>query len=292
MADIPIKMSLGEINPYIRLIRIHTIDSGFHTMQRYNRHYQLHYVFSGVGHFNIDGCDYTACKGDLCLWRPGQVHTIASEDMPVRVAGVQFDMTRQFVQLKYLPISYSSNNFSNSLIHENIEFTDFTGFPPFTRIIRNLDIENLLIRAESDFSNGGVFGEMTAATKLKEILLKLVTGTETIANRNQVNSLQADLISYIRVNFRSDLTNRSIANHFGYHPVHMNRIIGQSTGISLHQYLIQLRINEAIHLLETSSLSINQISEQVGYQNQHYFSRLFRLKTGFSPSDLRKGTQR
>lgn len=60
------------------------------------------------------------------------------------------------------------------------------------------------------------------------------------------------------------------------------------TGQSPHQYLLQLRIDRARELLETSLLTIEEISEQTGFDCIQYFCTLFKKKVGQSPNSYRK----
>ena len=60
------------------------------------------------------------------------------------------------------------------------------------------------------------------------------------------------------------------------------------TGQTPMQFILSLRINNAQILLETTQYSINEIASIVGYDNQLYFSRLFRKQKGCSPSEYRK----
>lgn len=55
------------------------------------------------------------------------------------------------------------------------------------------------------------------------------------------------------------------------------------------KYIIKLRIEKAKKLMETQpELSIKDICSIVGYYDQHYFSRIFKNITGYSPSEYRK----
>ena len=58
-------------------------------------------------------------------------------------------------------------------------------------------------------------------------------------------------------------------------------------GISPHKYILQYRIFKAAELLMTSSLNVSEISENVGFQDSLYFSRMFRKHMGMSPTEYR-----
>ncbi|WP_235727654.1 GlxA family transcriptional regulator [Maridesulfovibrio frigidus] len=62
----------------------------------------------------------------------------------------------------------------------------------------------------------------------------------------------------------------------------------RATGVTSVQYLQQLRIESARHLLEVSTKNIEEITGAVGYENSSSFRRLFKKKTGLTPVEYRK----
>lgn len=66
---------------------------------------------------------------------------------------------------------------------------------------------------------------------------------------------------------------------------YLNRLFRQSVGRPIFQYLSSLRIAKARELLTTTSMRISQISEQVGFMDESYFSKVFKKYTGKSPTD-------
>jgi AraC-like DNA-binding protein len=61
----------------------------------------------------------------------------------------------------------------------------------------------------------------------------------------------------------------------------------QVTGQSPHQYLLNLRLDKSRELLETTHLTVNEISFQTGFESVFYFSKLFKKKNGVSPMHYR-----
>ena len=64
-----------------------------------------------------------------------------------------------------------------------------------------------------------------------------------------------------------------------------------ATGYSPLAYIQTLRIEEAKQLLETSSIPVEQVGREVGYEDAASFRRLFRRLTGIGPSDYRRKFQ-
>ena len=63
------------------------------------------------------------------------------------------------------------------------------------------------------------------------------------------------------------------------------------TGQSPNQYHLNLRMDRAKELLESTILSIEEVSVQTGFESIYYFSKLFKRKTGVSPNAYRKRVQ-
>ena len=59
-------------------------------------------------------------------------------------------------------------------------------------------------------------------------------------------------------------------------------------GRTVIDYLSELRIGEAKKLLSSTTLSINEISDAIGFYDQSYFSKVFSKEVGLTPSDFRK----
>jgi transcriptional regulator GlxA family with amidase domain len=64
------------------------------------------------------------------------------------------------------------------------------------------------------------------------------------------------------------------------------------TGLSPHQYRLHLRLDRARNLLTQTRLSVKEVAAKAGFDDEHYFSRLFRRKIGFTPSEWRARSQR
>lgn len=66
------------------------------------------------------------------------------------------------------------------------------------------------------------------------------------------------------------------------------RVFLEHTGLSPHQYHLQLRIARARSLLSDTTLTIRQTAYETGFESEPYFCRLFKNKTGLTPSQWRE----
>jgi len=88
--------------------------------------------------------------------------------------------------------------------------------------------------------------------------------------------------------WESSLSLEKLAVQLNVTSVYLSRLFKQELGLNFVQYLTYVRMKHARHLLKQSSLSIQEIALQVGYDTQHYFSTAFRKMVGVSPNQFRK----
>lgn len=99
----------------------------------------------------------------------------------------------------------------------------------------------------------------------------------------------AEAKKYLFEHFRDpDIDLNLVARSIGISPAYLSRLMKQELGMPFKDFLTSLRINEAIVLMRSTSCSINEIADMVGYKSQHYFSTAFKNSMGISPSEHRK----
>lgn len=97
-----------------------------------------------------------------------------------------------------------------------------------------------------------------------------------------------EALSYCDSNFRRPMRLADVAAAVGYSPTHLSRLISTHLGHSLSDHIRSLRITAGKHLLETSALSIGEISHSLGYSDPAHFSHAFTRATGLSPRAYRR----
>ncbi|MDB6125250.1 MAG: AraC protein arabinose-binding/dimerization [Pedosphaera sp.] len=79
-----------------------------------------------------------------------------------------------------------------------------------------------------------------------------------------------------------------LANELHISSAWLRRNFRHHTGLTVHHYHLQLRINRAMHLLSGTPATIKEIAAQTGFEDAHYFSRVFKKKTGSNPETWRQ----
>jgi transcriptional regulator GlxA family with amidase domain len=94
--------------------------------------------------------------------------------------------------------------------------------------------------------------------------------------------------AYLRDHLADDLPVRTIARLVALSPFYLIRSFKAHVGVPPHRYLLQVRIERAMELLATSSLSVTQICHRVGFGSLSHFINTFRRQTGMSPLEYRR----
>ncbi len=86
-----------------------------------------------------------------------------------------------------------------------------------------------------------------------------------------------------------ELTLRQVANEVALSNNHFCTIFSQETGVTFTEYITTLRIERAKELLRDKQMRTSDVAADIGYNDPHYFSYLFKKYTGVSPRDYRRG---
>ena len=95
-------------------------------------------------------------------------------------------------------------------------------------------------------------------------------------------------IEYIDTHISQDITTHTLCEINHITPKHFAKIFSQETGKTVKQYLMQARCERAAELLQNSQLRVQEISHYVGYEDNNYFSKIFKSVMGVSPQEYRR----
>lgn len=94
---------------------------------------------------------------------------------------------------------------------------------------------------------------------------------------------------FIEENRRNQLTNEKIARKYGFATAYLGRIFKETYGITMGDYLVQLKIADAKQIMrQNPDMLLKEVAAMVGYPDQYYFSKVFKKKTGIWPSQYGK----
>lgn len=138
-----------------------------------------------------------------------------------------------------------------------------------------------------------IFVELAGARELGEVLSCVRQGVENLFSTGRLmdrgeGALAVKMKDYLREHLAESLNMEALAKRFGFHMAHLTRVFKKCTGTTLLQYQTSLRIERAIQLMrEHPGMDIRSIAESVGYDDAHYFSRVFKQIHCMSPQHYR-----
>lgn len=94
--------------------------------------------------------------------------------------------------------------------------------------------------------------------------------------------------NYIDNNYSKNITLEQLEDRSHISKFHLSHLFKEELGVSPINYLNEVRFNRAIELLENTNFSIIQISDNTGFNSNHYFSRKFKERYNLSPKEYRK----
>lgn len=240
-----------------------------HTEERND--YKLLYIAAGKVHFYFKGSteETIVSKGNMILFRPKepQVYYYYAEEKP-EVYWVHFTGSKVEEYLKHYELRKE----------ENVFFTGVSSDYPwiYNQIIRELQLKRVNYE------------------EMLRILLRhiLITINRYMKEGKQTGNDMIDEIEkathYFNENYNKNI---SIAQYAEEHLISTNWFIHsfkKVMKVTPMQYIMSLRISAAKVYLETTGKNITEIAEAVGYDNNLYFSRVFKKHTGYAPSEYKK----
>lgn len=95
-------------------------------------------------------------------------------------------------------------------------------------------------------------------------------------------------LAYIDEHYMEHIGLQDIADHVHFSPPYFSKIFKNEMNMTFTQYLTKVRIEESKRLLADKSIPLSSIPAQVGFEEQSYFSKVFRQSTGNTPGRYRE----
>ena len=115
----------------------------------------------------------------------------------------------------------------------------------------------------------------------------VITG-DRITHENEMNIA----LDYIHSNYRKgNIEVSHLAKMCAVSETYFRKLFKTLNGVSPQQYIINLRLEFAFHLLGSNLYSVNEVSRRSGFQDTKYFSRIFKKRYGYSPKEVRNKSE-
>ncbi|MXN93132.1 helix-turn-helix domain-containing protein [Flavobacterium sp. Sd200] len=233
----------------------------------------------GSGIHEIDFTAYEVKPGALFFLNPGQTHHwVLSED----TKGYIFFHTRNFYELQYTKSILSQYPFYYSMHSEPCIYLKNNSLDNFTAFFKSIFKENHSVNRFKEQALGNLVSLVyIEATRLFDIDNNRLTQS----NNNYYTKFRK-LEELLELHYREEKSPAVYASKLAMTPKHLNRITQAVTGKTITDVIMDRVLLEAKKEMILQKGSLNQIAEALGYNDYAYFSRIFKNKTGETPTDF------
>ena len=156
------------------------------------------------------------------------------------------------------------------------------------KIVNNVRIMRAVQRIVNEMNQKSKYYQYLVVMYYAELLILIYRYLDEAYLPICTNDSLKKAISYIRLNYQSDITISDVASQTGVGERYLRKLFSQYLNLSPLDYLNQIRINKAIELLRNTEMSVKEVCFACGFQSPQYFSRIFKQQMGISPREVTK----
>jgi AraC-like DNA-binding protein len=230
--------------------------------------FQIIYITAGAGTLEVGETTYALKPGSVFILLPGMKHRY----QPVFETGwyeywVGFQ-GEYFTKLQEKGILSRDRIFFEAGLHDFMVST-------FNQIIDEVKTQRPLF-------------QLKACSLIVSLLAEILTRERRKDQPNSYQKIVEKTKCLMETNIFSALSLPDIAEQIGVSTAKLNEVFKTYTSMTPYQYFIHIKILKAESLLEQKDVSVKEVAHSLGFEDQYYFSRLFKQKTGIAPSDWNK----
>ena len=258
---------------YLEMAGISYCDGTYRMKRQDSAETVIEYVVEGRGYLNVNGENYAATAGDVYILRKKTTHTYWS------------DARYPWVKIFF--------NIRGSLAERILDEYQLggTGRVVLGAVGLEQDFRDML-ESLMDSTVGQTERFDKATVDFLQIIIKL-TNMQRAAGMHKDDLMSVEkemntLIEYITMNPRRIVSNQELADAIFRSKDYVIKRFFANFGVTPYDYQIQQKIFSAKNMLANMNLSVKEIADSLGYDDQHYFSYMFKKRCGMSPTQYRK----
>jgi AraC-like DNA-binding protein len=231
--------------------------------------FQVIYITKGVGLFETDGLSLPVTAGSVMILFPGVRHLYKPD--------FEIGWTEYWVGFKG---PYADNLRDQGFI---------TPLKPLFEIGLRPDIVAMFTRILDLVRNQEPLYQLRASTTALALVAEVLACDRRAAQPNHVERLVQRAKFLMEEKIYGEIDLGAICETLGVSASRLNEVFKAYTAMTPYQYFISIKIQKAKELLSRSESSIKETAFRLGFKDEYYFSRLFKSKTGVSPSHWLEG---
>ena len=234
----------------------------------YNNFYIINIVKSGNGSLETRGKFYNLTKNDAFITYPNELSILTADSKdPWELCFFAFN-----------------GKMAADLLQHTIFKDDVITVP-----LKDNSLSNDILDA-TDFMNNHSYSEFLTFKYLFKFLTHFDSHTtfpiKQAENREQ--KYVAEIKKYIQTNYIESIKVTDIADKLSINRSHLYRIFKNEMGMGVEDYIVNIRINHAKVLLESTEFPVTTVANRVGYKNYTTFFKRFKQTVGITPLEYRQ----
>lgn len=260
------KMPQPEL-PFIYLNKFYCCPTHLSCICNWHENIEILMILEGKGFVRVNEDRFPVSEGDIAVINSGQLHDVFSHDF-MRYACLIID--RSFFLQNYLD--------SNKLT--------------FTPILRDTHLYALLRTFEANYlDHTSPYRIQAVRRDAMNIIVKLCTefcdGAAPQKGETRIHATIKKVVYRIRTESHTEISLDTIAKDEGWNKSYLAREFRRYTGQTMIEFLNTIRCENARKMLLESDLSVGDVGRRCGFNDQTYFTRVFRKHLGKTPGCYR-----
>lgn len=241
-------------------------------IKRTLQHHELILITKGKGTITIENKVYQVKEGMLFYLCPNITHSIETDiNDPICCFTVHFS---------YSYVDFNGEDWS---IKKEVEVLPFQ---PMKELRDYYIIENLFEKMVDCWMDKLPGYEFMSKVFLQQLLIEIYQNIKK-KNHDYSASLKVEnIIKYMNENINNKLTLTELSEIVQLSPTYLSRIFKETTGYSLIEYFNKMKIDKSKEMIIEGDKKIKEISRLLGFNDEFYFSRIFKKYEGVSPSEF------
>lgn len=255
--------------------------------------YLLVYIAEGRGRFVVGNKEYDACEGDLFWIPPDLCHAMEGFPPAMHCPYIHFDLVYRADHSHWdfsipegmteLPPEFAP------LLHPPFKHKLIESLAGRIRSHTNRRVGQLMQDVCMEAARAQPFAGIKMSGLMMEIVGEILRGQEQLPSEylTHIPLLEKTADRMIR-ECTNPPTLHDLASHCQLSISHFRHLFGKHFGCSPRTYIRRARLQKAKELMVSTSMTLSEISSQLGFETVHSLSRAFSDEEGVSPSEYRR----
>jgi len=251
--------------------------------------WEFNYIDKGQMVVTVDGNEYLLKSGEMVFFKPNEFHSLEARGLSAPnhtvVSFVCNSDAMKYFRNKIIALNSQERKLLSILLREGLSaYRPINSKPP--------------IMGMEEKENAPIGAVQMTFNLLEEFLITLLRRSESgisigkrLVSPMYYESLPErvkEVAKYMDQNIRQHLSVSSIAKHFSLSESTLKKMFSTDAGCGVTDFFNNMKIEKAKEYIREDEKNFTQISDELGFSSIHYFSRLFKKKTGMTLTEYRR----